>query len=431
MATSQQSLTSLLLKPGEEDNNKRRQPPQRTSARVRSRIAKPGESETNGSESRRLALEYTYIQGDENRLCGLLEDLRSARAVSVCSGASYQSLEESLSAPVLGRAKELNRIRFQRGDDHDRLTVSIQTIQSNRVTNVRNPDWNAQGDLHFSPITAMAAAARCNKQIVGALPVQMWMPNLGRTIEMRRILDACTSYRGSPCSILSPSARPPGCGMLSDHFDKLNICRVQLMRQVAQAQGEESIRMEARLATLHNEHSVLASLAFFANARLIGPWNHEWQPPFQFSPRILKIVESLNLTLAQRWQLFSMRERCKDIILTAKSAHTCSMDIATELARRTSPSALFNTQDTITFLDIIEAAEQAKFMIPATEFMASQASLSNILSPLQSARLVIACRMMYMENPNIKYETVDFVRFIAACFLDEELGAWLNDAQPA
>jgi hypothetical protein len=70
-------------------------------------------------------------------------------------------------------------------------------------------------------------------------------------------------------------------------------------------------------------------------------------------------------------------------------------------------------------------------MIPATEFMASQASLSNILSPLQSARLVIACRMMYMENPNIKYETVDFVRFIAACFLDEELGAWLNDAQPA
>ncbi len=69
-------------------------------------------------------------------------------------------------------------------------------------------------------------------------------------------------------------------------------------------------------------------------------------------------------------------------------------------------------------------------MVPATEFMTGQAALSNILSPLQSARFVIATRMMYMAIPGLRYEAVDFVRFIAACFLDEELSAWLDDVQP-
>lgn len=47
-------------------------------------------------------------------------------------------------------------------------------MQSDRVTHVRNPDWNSQGDLQFSPVTAMAAAMQCRKQVVGAPPVQMW-----------------------------------------------------------------------------------------------------------------------------------------------------------------------------------------------------------------------------------------------------------------
>jgi len=64
--------------------------------------------------------------------------------------------------------------RFRQGDEHDRLTLSIQTMQSDRVTHVRNPDWNSQGDLQFSPVTAMAAAMQCRKQVVGAPPVQMW-----------------------------------------------------------------------------------------------------------------------------------------------------------------------------------------------------------------------------------------------------------------
>jgi len=62
--------------------------------------------------------------------------------------------------------------------------------------------------------------------------------------------------------------------------------------------------------------------------------------------------ESLKLSEEQRWQLLKMREQCKDIILTAKSAHTCSMDMAAELARRTPTPALYSTSENVNFLDI-------------------------------------------------------------------------------
>ncbi len=78
----------------------------------------------------------------------------------------------------------------------------------------------------------------------------------------------------------------------------------------------------------------------------------------------------------------------------------------------------------------MEASEQARFTVPAAEYMVALAASSNILSPLQSARFVIATRMMYMAIPGLHYEAVDFIRFIAACFLDEELSAWLDDVPP-
>ncbi len=57
------------------------------------------------------------------------------------------------------------------------------------------------------------------------------------------------------------------------------------------------------------------------------------------------------MTPEQRWQLFSMRERARDIIVAAKSAHTCSLDVAAELAR--SPYAsVHSTMDNITLLDM-------------------------------------------------------------------------------
>jgi len=205
---------------------------------------------------------------------------------------------------------------------------------------------------------------------------------------------------------------------------------MHLMRQVAQAKGPEVAEMEARLSVLHNEHSILAALVCCTNTRLLGSWHHEWQPPYELGAQIHVIMESLKLSEEQRWQLLKMREQCKDIILTAKSAHTCSMDMAAELARRTPTPALYSTSENVNFLDIVEAAEHAKFLVPATEFTVSQATLSNILSPLQSARMVISSRVLFMGIPSLRYEATDFVRFIAACFLDPELGAWLDDAQP-
>ncbi len=44
-------------------------------------------------------------QGDENRLCGLLEDLRQVRAVSASPRLCHPSRR------VLEKAKELNRVR--------------------------------------------------------------------------------------------------------------------------------------------------------------------------------------------------------------------------------------------------------------------------------------------------------------------------------
>ncbi len=45
------------------------------------------------------------LQGDENRLCGLLEDLRKVRAVETSPKLRHPSLQ------LLDKAKELNRIR--------------------------------------------------------------------------------------------------------------------------------------------------------------------------------------------------------------------------------------------------------------------------------------------------------------------------------
>ncbi len=77
----------------------------------------------------------------------------------------------------------------------------------------------------------------------------------------------------------------------------------------------------------------------------------------------------------------------------------------------------------------VEAAEQARFLIPAVEFNMAHAALSNILSPLQSARLLVTCRTLYMALPGVLYEATGLLRFIAACFLDEELGSWLVDTE--
>lgn len=81
-------------------------------------------------------------------------------------------------------------------------------------------------------------------------------------------------------------------------------------------------------------------------------------------------------------------------------------------------------------LHAVEASEQAKFFIPATEVMIAQAAFCNILSPLQSARLIISIRMLYMSIPGLHFEAVDFLRFAATCLLDQELGAWLDDTLP-
>jgi len=51
-----------------------------------------------------------YAQGDENRLCGLLEDLRRVRAVGARPGLQQPSLQ------VLEKAKELNRVRYCPGN---------------------------------------------------------------------------------------------------------------------------------------------------------------------------------------------------------------------------------------------------------------------------------------------------------------------------
>jgi len=58
------------------------------------------------------------------------------------------------------------------------------------------------------------------------------MPTIGRVIEVGKVLEVCTSYRGPPCTITSPNVRPPGCEILSDRFERLNACRMHLMRQV-------------------------------------------------------------------------------------------------------------------------------------------------------------------------------------------------------
>ncbi len=58
------------------------------------------------------------------------------------------------------------------------------------------------------------------------------------------------------------------------------------------------------------------------------------------------------LNLDQRRQLFRMREQNKDRILAAKSAQSCSMDIAVDLAWSTPLPVLFDTQATVNFLDI-------------------------------------------------------------------------------
>lgn len=51
-----------------------------------------------------------YAQGDENRLCGLLEDLRRVRAVGARPGLQQPSLQ------VLEKANELNRVRYCPGN---------------------------------------------------------------------------------------------------------------------------------------------------------------------------------------------------------------------------------------------------------------------------------------------------------------------------
>ncbi len=50
--------------------------------------------------------------------------------------------------------------------------------------------------------------------------------------------------------------------------------------------------LEARFASLRNEYGMLYCLVCYANARLIGPWRQDWQPPYMLGPRMLRIVVS-------------------------------------------------------------------------------------------------------------------------------------------
>ncbi len=51
--------------------------------------------------------------------------------------------------------------------------------------------------------------------------------------------------------------------------------------------------LESRLVSLNNEYSSLAALVCYANARLIGPWNHDWLPPYQLASQMPNIVVPL------------------------------------------------------------------------------------------------------------------------------------------
>lgn len=50
--------------------------------------------------------------------------------------------------------------------------------------------------------------------------------------------------------------------------------------------------LEDRFAALRNEYGMLYCLVCYANARLIGPWRQDWQPPYMLGPRMLRIVVS-------------------------------------------------------------------------------------------------------------------------------------------
>ena len=57
--------------------------------------------------------------------------------------------------------------RYSHGDDHDRLTTSIQEVQICRVTDVCNPDWIPRGDSISSPLAALAAADQVRRRVEG------------------------------------------------------------------------------------------------------------------------------------------------------------------------------------------------------------------------------------------------------------------------
>ena len=62
--------------------------------------------------------------------------------------------------------------------------------------------------------------------------------------------------------------------------------------QIERAQGAELRTLEDRFAALRNEYGMLYCLVCYANARLIGPWRQDWQPPYMLGPRMLRIVVS-------------------------------------------------------------------------------------------------------------------------------------------
>ena len=48
--------------------------------------------------------------------------------------------------------------------------------------------------------------------------------------------------------------------------------------------------LEARFASLRNEYGMLYCLVCCANARLIGPWRQDWEPPYELKYQMLQIV---------------------------------------------------------------------------------------------------------------------------------------------
>lgn len=87
---------------------------------------------------------------------------------------------------------------------------------------------------------------------------------------------------------LEPFKEPSGSAALS-----------QNLLQISQSPESEVGEMEARMSALHNEHSSLLALVVCSNSRLIGPWRHQWQPPYSLGPQMpaIWVIACLTSTL--------------------------------------------------------------------------------------------------------------------------------------